>query len=48
VVSLEFKFPAEPQHEPLVLDKSYIDKHARPGESYEQARERLSGSVGNQ
>lgn len=47
VVSLEFKFPAEPQHKPLVLDNSYIDKHARPGESYEQARARLSGSIGN-
>ncbi|WP_299076239.1 replication initiation protein [uncultured Paraglaciecola sp.] len=43
-VSLEFKFPVEPQHElfkPDVIDKTFIEKHARPGESYEQAGKRL-------
>ena len=44
VVALEFKFPVEPQQElfkPNVIDKAFIDKHARPGESYAQAEKRL-------
>ena len=41
VVSLEFKFPVEPQHELFKINKDFIDKHARPGESYEQAEKRL-------
>ena len=41
VVALEFKFPVEPQHELFKIDKDFIDKHARPGESYEQAGKRL-------
>ena len=41
VVSLEFKFPVEPQHELFKINKDFIDKHARPGESYQQAEKRL-------
>ena len=41
VVALEFKFPVEPQYELFKIDKAFIDKHARPGESYEQAEKRL-------
>ena len=41
VVALEFKFPVEPQYELFKIDKEFIDKHARPGESYEQAEKRL-------
>ena len=41
VVALEFKFPVEPQHELFKIDRDFIDKHARPGESYEQAGKRL-------
>lgn len=44
VVALEFRFPVEPQQElfkPDVIDKAFIEKHARPGESYEQAGKRL-------
>ncbi|WP_181389763.1 replication initiation protein [Leucothrix pacifica] len=41
VTSLEFKFPVEPQHELFKIDKDFIDKNARPGESYEQAGKRL-------
>jgi len=41
VVSLEFKFPVEPQHELFKIDKDFIDKNARPGESYQQAEKRL-------
>ena len=44
VTALEFKFPVEPQHElfkSAPIDKDFIDKHARPGESYEQAGKRL-------
>lgn len=41
VVALEFKFPVEPQYELFKIDKGFIDKHARPGESYEQAEKRL-------
>ena len=41
VVALEFKFPVEPQHELFKIDKDFIDKNARPGESYEQAGKRL-------
>lgn len=44
VVGLEFKFPVEPQHELFKqdpIDKAFIEKHARPGESYEQAGKRL-------
>ena len=45
VTALEFKFPVEPQRE-LPLDKAYIEQHARPGESYQQARERLARTKG--
>ena len=41
VAALEFKFPVEPQHELFKVDKPFIDKPARPGESYEQAEKRL-------
>ena len=44
VVALEFRFPVEPQQElfkPATIDKAFIDKHARPGESYAQAEKRL-------
>ena len=41
VTALEFKFPVEQQHELFKIDKNFIDKHARPGESYEQAGKRL-------
>lgn len=41
VVALEFKFPVESQHELFKIDKAFIEKHARPGESYEQAGKRL-------
>ena len=43
ITSLEFNFPVEPQKELsfLSIDQSYIEKHAYPGESYEQARKRL-------
>ena len=44
VTALEFRFPVEPQHELFksdVIDKAFIEKHARPGESYEQAEKRL-------
>ena len=44
VVALEFIFPVEPQHDlfkSAPIDKDFIDKHARPGESYEQAGKRL-------
>ena len=41
VTALEFKFPTEHQ-KVLPLDNFYIEKHARPGESYTEARERLS------
>ena len=41
VVALEFKFPVEPQFELFKIDKAFIDKNARPGESYEQAEKRL-------
>ena len=41
VVALEFKFPVETQQELFVIDNDYIDKHAKPGESYEQAGKRL-------
>lgn len=41
VAWLEFKFPVEQQHELFAIDKAYIDKNARPGESYEQAGKRL-------
>ena len=44
VVALEFKFPVEPQQElfkPATIDKAFIEKHARPGESYAQAEKRL-------
>ena len=41
VVALEFKFPVEPQYELFKIDKAFIDKNARPGESYEQAEKRL-------
>ena len=43
VIALEFRFPVEPQHELFkdTIDKAFIDKHARPGESYAQAEKRL-------
>lgn len=41
VVVLEFRFPVESQQELFKVYKAFIDKHARPSESYEQARERL-------
>ena len=41
VTTLEFKFPVEPQTE-LPLDKAFIEQHAQPGESYQQARDRLA------
>ena len=47
VTALEFKFPVEPQHELFKIDKPFIDKHARPGESYEQAEKRLKEEAKN-
>lgn len=41
VTALEFKFPVEQQRELFILDNSFIEKNARPGESYEQAEKRL-------
>jgi len=41
VVALEFKFPAEAQQELFKVDDDFVNKHARPGESYIQARKRL-------
>lgn len=41
VTALEFKFPVEQQKPLLLIDNAYIEKHACPGESYEQARKRL-------
>lgn len=46
VVALEFRFPVESQQELFKVDKAFIEKHARPGESYEQARERLKKRSG--
>lgn len=40
VTALEFKFPVEQQRK-LPIDNTYIELHARPGESYDQARKRL-------
>lgn len=40
VTALEFKFPTEHQ-KVLPLDNAYIEKHALPGETYDQARKRL-------
>ncbi len=42
VTGLEFKYPVEHQHELFALDDSFIEKHAKPGESYKTARERLA------
>ena len=41
VTALEFKFPVEHQKPLVLIDNTYIEKHARPGESYEQAHKRL-------
>ena len=41
VTALEFKFPVEQQENLTLVDKTYIEKHAYPGETYEQARKRL-------
>lgn len=43
VVALEFKFPIEKSKKPASskIDKTLIEENARPGESYEQVRERL-------
>lgn len=41
VTALEFKFPVEHQKPLVLIDKTYVEKHARPGESYEQAYKRL-------
>ena len=41
VTALEFRFPVELQHELFKIDKAFIEKHARPGESYDQAGKRL-------
>ncbi|MGB0847586.1 MAG: replication initiation protein [Thiolinea sp.] len=41
VTALEFKFPVEHQNPLVLIDNTYIEKHARPGESYEQAHKRL-------
>lgn len=41
VTALEFKFPVEAQKE-LPLNKAYIEQHAHPGETYQQAKERLA------
>lgn len=38
VTTLEFKFPVEQQHELLKVDKAFIEKNARLGESYDKAR----------
>ena len=48
VMSLAFKFPVEPQHELFPITKDFIDKNARPGESYEHARKRLQEARNNQ
>lgn len=42
VTALEFKFPVEHQQPLTLIDEAYIEKHAHPGESYEQARNRLT------
>jgi plasmid replication initiation protein len=44
VTALEFKFPVELQKELVIdpIDNAYIEKHAHPGETYAQARKRLS------
>lgn len=44
VTELEFKFPVELQKELVIdpIDNAYIEKHAHPGETYAQARKRLS------
>lgn len=42
VTSLEFRFPVEQQHELFTIDNAFIEKHAKPGESYETARKRLT------
>lgn len=41
VTALEFKFPVEHQKTLPLIDKAYIEKYALPGESYQQARDRL-------
>ena len=41
VTALEFKFPTEHQ-KTLPIDNAYIEKHANTGESYAEARKRLS------
>ena len=41
VIALEFRFPVEPQHELFKINDDFINKNARPGESFEQARKRL-------
>lgn len=41
VVSLEFKFPVEPQHELFKINDKSIKENARPGESYDQVKTRL-------
>lgn len=46
VKTLVFTFPREQQTslplKPVKLDKAFIEKHAIPGETYQQARERLT------
>ena len=53
VTALEFYFPVEqqvalplgkPNHSDLI-SKAYIEQHARPGESWEQAAQRLKGEL---
>lgn len=43
VTSLEFKFPVEQQRELFKIDTAFIEKNARPGETYKQAEKRLKG-----
>lgn len=45
VTALEFKFPVEYQKPLVLIDNTYIEKNARPGETYEQAHKRLKEAL---
>ena len=45
VTAIEFKFPVEKQEKLTLIDNAYIEQRARPGESYEEARKRLSDAL---
>jgi len=47
ITHLIFYFaPKNPEKKPKKITKAYIEKHARPGESYPQAHARLSKNIG--